>query len=273
MVDNIKNIVEWVRDLLRPLFLEEFRERDNRISLLEEDYKGCIVTNQALDFALAVKERESLEEKEGLNSRRYWESKWPESVGIYKAQGVLERDVRTLLTDRSHILEPIVKLNELDKGTDDEKIVKILKWAVRNIQYEFDQSNHGVNEYWQHPEETLYLEEGDCEDFALLIKSLALIAGIPDYKVKVCAGWVQDPRDKRKKVGHAYCIYLREDNPDYKKWSWCIIDGTYYVDYNPVPKRIEHKQDSRYYPISQPIWWTFTLKALYSQKDVVVNEQ
>ncbi|HJX68828.1 MAG TPA: transglutaminase-like domain-containing protein, partial [Dehalococcoidia bacterium] len=48
----------------------------------------------------------------------------------------------------------------------------IRDWVAANIDYVSDEEQWGVEEYWQTPEETLSLQTGDCEDFAILLCTL-----------------------------------------------------------------------------------------------------
>ena len=100
-----------------------------------------------------------------------------------------------------------------------------------------------------------------CEDGSLLIKALCNLAGVPDYKIKVCAGWVEYGSGT---CGHAYCIYLRDND------TWCVLDGCYYYTTTAISNRIEHKEDTKYNPKPGSIWWTFTQKYSYAQRDTAV---
>lgn len=57
----------------------------------------------------------------------------------------------------------------------------------------------------------------NCEDGAILLKSMTLCAGVPDWKVKIIAGEV-------KGGGHAYCTYIRDDDTQ-TILDWCIVDN------------------------------------------------
>jgi predicted transglutaminase-like cysteine proteinase len=65
---------------------------------------------------------------------------------------------------------------------------EIRDWVATNIQYVSDQERWGVDEYWQTPEETLSLRTGDCEDFAVLLCSLARGYGVDARRVYVAIG-------------------------------------------------------------------------------------
>jgi hypothetical protein len=103
-------------------------------------------------------------------------------------------------------------------------------------------------EYWQLPFETWASHIGDCEDGAILIAALAINAGIPSYRVKVAAGFVDTGTVSG---GHAYCIYLASDD------EWRIIDWCFYQDYSvPVLQKPFAKNGgfNNYY---KDVWFTF----------------
>ena len=227
------------------------------------------ILKQTVEEQTKLREKliEEIQTESSENVRRNrFENKFKKNKLIYRAQGEYERDVRTLICDKSHLLEAFINENKLNAGTDDEKILKIQKAVYKAIAYMTDNDSNKLNEYWEHPELTLQKVHGDCEDHMLLVKSLVLMCGIEDYKVKCVAGWVKDPSDKKKQIGHAYNIYLRDDN------EWVVVDTTYYPDLTPIAKRTIHKEDLNYFPVKEAIWWTFTKDWTYSPEEVVVNE-
>jgi predicted transglutaminase-like cysteine proteinase len=80
-------------------------------------------------------------------------------------------------------------------------------WVAASIEYETDEEQWGVEDYWQTPEETLSLRTGDCEDFAILLCTLLRAYGIDGQHIYVAVGVDDDGN------GHAFLI---ED--------WCL-DG------------------------------------------------
>jgi predicted transglutaminase-like cysteine proteinase len=187
--------------------------------------------------------------------KEFYNNKWIKNELVYQAQGKIDRDPRTLIPAQSHILQPFVKKFT---GTDDNKVLAILKWVYNNVIYDEDVDTHKVSEFWQHPEETFQTKLGDCEDGTLLVKALCNLSGIPDYKVKICAGWVKTTSGRG---GHCYPIYLRDDD------TWCILDWCYYYDSKAINERTEHKADLRY----QDIWWTFTQEFTFAQTSTALS--
>lgn len=99
-----------------------------------------------------------------------------------------------------------------------------------------------------------------CEDGALLIASMMRIAGVPAYRIKVCAGWVQDPRNKNNWCGHAYTIYLTDQG------KWVCLDWCYWPDRTPMKDRKAHSELEKY----KEIWFTFNDEFSWSQKSTKI---
>ena len=76
----------------------------------------------------------------------------------------------------------------------------IRDWVAANIDYVSDEEQWGVEEYWQTPEETLSLQTGDCEDFAILLCTLLRAFGIDDEHIYIAIGVDNDG------YGHAFLI-------------------------------------------------------------------
>jgi predicted transglutaminase-like cysteine proteinase len=178
-----------------------------------------------------------------------WTARWKQKPVIYNAQYGRPRDVRTFIFDRSYILEDAVKNNNLVGKNDDDTMYRILMFVMKHLKYTGDEKTKGQKEFWQNPEDTVTLMKGDCEDGAILIKSLSLIAGIPDYKVRIAAGMV-------KGGGHAYVLYLRDDN------TQCILDWCYWPNKKPIDARPKFADEKNYYDI----WFSFNRNHTFAQQ-------
>jgi len=180
---------------------------------------------------------------------KVWRSKFVVKPIIYRAQNGNPRDVRTFLFDNSHILEAYVKHYSL-KGFDDENtMLRILLWVIDHLEYVGDETTKGQVEFWQNPEDTIITLKGDCEDGAILIKSLALAAGVPDWKVKILAGEVVGG-------GHAYCTFIRYDE------TQVILDWCYWANRLPISRRKERKDEENY----KQVWFSFDRRYGYAPK-------
>ena len=119
-------------------------------------------------------------------------------------------------------------LNSLDlpeareSGTFDLRAWKIWKHVSESIEYQADKSG-----FWLHPEETLNLCRGGCEDSSILLASLLLASGISDHCLRVVLGRVFFEGEAR---GHAWTVYQCEDG------QWCLLDSTLgHVPENLIP--------------------------------------
>jgi len=178
-----------------------------------------------------------------------WRSKFDIEPIIYRAQNGNPRDVRTFLFDTSHILDIYINHYGLKGWDDEDTMYKIVMWVIDNLQYVGDQANKGQVEYWQNPEDTIITLKGDCEDGAILIKSLALAAGVPDWKVKIMAGMVVGG-------GHAYCTYIRHDE------TQVILDWCYWPNRLKLHDRPDRGRESNYLEV----WFSFDKRHGYAPK-------
>jgi len=178
-----------------------------------------------------------------------WRSKFDIEPIIYRAQNGNPRDVRTFLFDVSHILNIYIDYYNLKGWDDEDTMYKIVMWVIDNLQYVGDEVNKGQVEYWQNPEDTIITLKGDCEDGAILIKSLALAAGVPDWKVKILAGMVVGG-------GHAYCTYIRSDE------TQVILDWCYWPNRLRISERPQRASETNY----KEVWFSWDKKYGYAPK-------
>jgi len=203
--------------------------------------------------------------------KNYWDNKYPKNPVIYRGRSIpqkvngqiiltnLEIDVKTMLTTNDSIIKKIIRDKNITGANNDEKMLNIQKWVVTNIKYIGDNLSSGVVEYWQFPFETLRLGTGDCEDGALLIAALAINSGIPSFRLRVVAGFVQ-PAPTAPQGGHGYVAYLRESDN-----QWVAIDWCYLQDSNtPVPLKPILKNNLVY----KNMWFTFNNEYSWSQKEL-----
>jgi hypothetical protein len=107
----------------------------------------------------------------------------------------------------------------------DENAWKLQKFVVKHIKYKKDINSSGCPEFWQFPFETLQAGYGDCEDMSILLATLLLAAGIPDFRVRVTAGLVTVDPKTAATGGHAYVTYLSEERK-----QWLTLDTCYLED-------------------------------------------
>ncbi len=223
----------------------EIRELDVLLTELNKE-----INSLKLEIVSLKKPKDELKE--------YWDNKWSKNKVIYKAQGNIKRDVRNLILTKSYILQPIA--DKFKDQTNDKKALNILRYVKTNLSYISDITTHKVPEFWQNPEETWQTKKGDCEDGALLIASLMRMAGVPSYRIKLCAGFVIQ---NNKKIGHAYVIYLSEKNNEWYTLDWCF----YYLESVKAFNKTLHKDMSNY----QGIWWTANDEFTWAQRSTIIN--
>jgi len=266
IIEKIKNILLTLARVFEDLIPKEAKFLDlkkfNEIILenQEQSLKIVALNEQLIKIQLEnnelIKGLEVInEEQEDNQEEKYFNNKWEKGDIIYKAKGRYSRDVRTYLFDKSTILKNIVDSNKLIGDSDDETVYNCEQFVNSRLKYVTDKIQYEELEYWQNPEETIQRGVGDCEDYSILIKSLCLVAGVPDYKMKVCAG-------NTSSGGHAYCIYLREcDN------EWVTVEGSFYPTKKKIDLRILHKQNERY----GSIWFTFNKEFSFIQNSVEIT--
>lgn len=180
---------------------------------------------------------------------KQWRDMFTKQPVIYRAQNGNPRDVRTFLFDNSHILKLYIDHYDL-RGIDDEDTMRrILVWVIDHLQYVGDPQTKGQPEFWQNPEDTIITLKGDCEDGAILIKSLSLVAGVPDWKVKILAGEVVGG-------GHAYCTFIRYDDVQ------VILDWCYWPNRLRIAERPARQFEENYLEV----WFSWDKKHSYVPK-------
>lgn len=189
-------------------------------------------------------------------NRETWVNKWKKSPVVYSGRalrGENERisvDVKAFITEQDEMLQRIVRRHRLEKRSADETAQAVQQWVVRFLTYKYDDDSVNVPEFWQFPFETLQSKIGDCEDGAILIASLLINAGVPGWRVKVAAGYVQSS-PTAPQGGHAYCMYLADDN------RWRILDWCYYQDSRVQVKDKPLAKDGGQKNAYKDIWFTF----------------
>jgi len=199
-----------------------------------------------------LKKYQDKESKLKLNNKweRYWTNKHPKKNVNYirhETDGDYNVDVRAFCTP-DYVYPKFT-------GTNDQKMRKILIWVIENIRYVSDATNYKTDEYWAYAYQTMRHKEGDCEDGAILLWSIAMANNIPFWRVRLNAGDVKEPYGT--KVGHAYVSYFRETDNEAVVLDWC-----YYPSYSPISQRLTHKQERDYYDI----WWSTDTKHSYGNK-------
>ena len=208
----------------------------------------------------------------------YWNTKFKEAPIIYTGRALrgksyekqIDADVKVFIKKNDAILHHVISQLGLYKDTANETAWVIQKFVCNFLKYTDDVAVD-CPEYWLFPFESIQSEIGDCEDGAILIGSLLINAGIPAWRVKVCAAQVMAdpifaPADEEGELGgHAYCIYLADRPESERKLEWVILDWCYMQDPDtPVEKKPLAKdggQEGAY----RNIWFTFNDEKSWAQ--------
>lgn len=194
--------------------------------------------------------------------KTYWNNKHPFRPIIYKGRAipnhkdVVPIDVRQMFWSKDYLLDDVVQKNELYHNNPDNTAWACQKYIVENYQYISDIKNVKFNEYWQFPNETLVLKCGDCEDGSLLMAAMMAVAGVPEWRIRVNAGWAINNRGRKE--GHGYVTYCRtKDN------NWVILDWCYHPDPSiRVCDKPLAKNNANYHDI----WFSFNSQHSWSHK-------
>ena len=102
-----------------------------------------------------------------------------------------------------------------------------------------------MNDFWQYPQETIVLKKGDCEDLAILWKSLCDKCGVPPYKTRVHLG-------EYGTTGHAYGAY----KPTLQSKELLIEATQRYPRYSDSLTTLEsHPEYVSYYAFNNKLMW------------------
>ena len=125
--------------------------------------------------------------------------------------------LRPFLAVQVHRTRQLMKDNKLPQysGTNDQKVIKYLKWVKGKITYEVDKKRFGVAEKWQTVDETLGFMKGDCEDGAILLMACCIASGVNPAQLVLVAG---------KVTGGGHCWVEYQSDEFYPEWytlDWC----------------------------------------------------
>ena len=227
---------------------------------------------------------EKFEKDYGKYNSKFWNAKWKTAPIIYTGRALrgesykrqIDVDVKTFIKENDAILWHVITQAGLREDTPNETALGIQNFVCNFLKYKYDDETVDCPEFWLFPFESIQSEIGDCEDGAILIASLLINAGIPSWRVKVCAAQVfADPVFAPSDTdlgGHAYCIYLADREESERKLEWVILDWCYLQD-PEIP--IEEKplarnggQEGAY----REVWFTFNDEKSWAQSSFEVRE-
>lgn len=272
-VPAIKNVESWINEA------KELAGVPKKITPKEEP-----APTPEIPITPDYKPIEVFEKDYGQYGPEYWENKWEKAPIIYTGRALrgefykkqIDADVKTFIKKDDAILWHVITQVGLRRDTPNETAFVIQNFVCNFLKYKYDDETEDCPEFWQFPFEAIQSEIGDCEDGAILIASLLINAGIPSWRVKVCAAQVMaDPifaPSDSELGGHAYCIYLADRPDSERKLEWVILDWCYLQD---PEVRIEEKplaRDGGQEGAYKDIWFTFNDESSWSQTAFEVKE-
>jgi hypothetical protein len=204
----------------------------------------------------------------------YWNNKWQQAPITYSGRALRSRserivcDVKCFITPNDALLAEIIHEYRLQQETFNATAHAIQKLVIRFLGYSGDEESSQCPEFWQFPFESLQSGVGDCEDGAILMASLMIQAGIPTYRVKVSAGYVQES-PTAPQGGHAYCIYLADRGSD--EQDWVVMDWCYFQDPHLAPEEKPLARAGGYNGCYQDIWFTFNNEYSWNQESLEIE--
>jgi len=206
--------------------------------------------------------------KKPMKTKEYWESRHPIVQRLYNGRPLpngnkYDIDVRHFVWNEDITLFELIHAHNMISENNDQTVQNIQKWVVNNLKYTSDETL-GRSEYWLFPAETVEMLKGDCEDGAILIASMILCA-LPiehHWRVRVCAGWVQEA-PTAPQGGHGYVTYCRCSDNEWVVIDWCYLeDSRISMEDKPLHKNNKYYKD---------IWFSFNHKYAYSHTDLSVS--
>jgi len=283
----IQKIIEWIWDILNPynpdyLYLEqqythckgvlsetlqslkqtalEKASLEKQIEEWKSKYENETAANKELKRQVGdLKKTLSQIPKELIipPAVQKWDTKYPEANIFYtryipKCNKEGKVDVRHFLTPEDPRLVNWVRCKNLkieDPWNCNDIIAKIYKADRYYFKYRFDYQQFGVKELWLYPWETMTLKYGDCDDWANLLASRLLAAGLPPQRLRVVAGLTNN-----KAGGHA-TVYVLGD--DFK--TWYHLNSTGYSTHSHLEDYpTSHDEDDPLGVIGEHIWFAYS---------------
>lgn len=281
---TLKNVEDWIKSAKSLTEVPSKDKKEKKKPTPKEEPVPEGEYGSEIPIIPDYKPFEKFEKDYGEYGPEYWNSKWEMAPIIYTGRALrgesykkqIDADVKAFIKDNDAILWHVINQAELRQDTPNNTAWAIQKFVCSLLKYTQDDVAEDCPEFWQFPFEAIQSQIGDCEDGAILIASLLINAGIPSWRVKVCAAQVvADPifaPSESELGGHAYCIYLADRTDTERKLEWCILDWCYLQDpETPIeekPLAGDGGQEGAY----RDIWFTFNDKYSWAQSAFEVIE-
>ncbi len=277
-VPTLKNIEDWISEAKN---LAEVPKRKPVPKTKPAPKRG---SSPDIPITPNYKPFEPYEKNYGEFGPDYWNSKWATAPIIYTGRALrgesykkqIDVDVKTFIKKNDAILWHVLTQLELRKDTPNKTALAVQNFVCNFLKYKYDDIASECPEFWLFPFESIQSEIGDCEDGAILIASLLINAGVPSWRVKVCAAQVMtDPvfaPSDTELGGHAYCIYLADRPESERKLEWVILDWCYLQDPEVSIENKPLARDGGTEGAYREIWFTFNDFNSWAQISFEVKE-
>ena len=279
-IPTLKEVENWINQAKK---LEEVSEKDDKGKKEPTPSKGG--SSSDIPITPNYKPFEQYEKDYGKYGLDYWNDKWDTAPIIYTGRALrgesynkqIDVDVKAFIKKNDAILWHVLTQLNLRKDTPNETALAIQNFVCNFLKYKYDDIASECPEFWLFPFEAVQSEIGDCEDGAILIASLLINAGIPSWRVKVCAAQVMaDPifaPSDSELGGHAYCIYLADRPDSERKLEWVILDWCYLQDPEVLITKKPLARDGGTEGAYREIWFTFNDLYSWAQSSFEVGSR
>jgi len=283
-VPTIKTIENWVAEAKRLAEVPKKGEEVKKKPIPKKEQPTKETPDSTIPITPNYKPFEQFEKDYGEYGPDYWNDKWDTAPIIYTGRALrgesynkqIDVDVKAFIKKNDAILWHVLNHLDLRKDTPNDTALAIQNFVCNFLKYTYDDVTSECPEFWLFPFEAIQSEIGDCEDGAILIASLLINAGIPSWRVKVCAAQVMaDPifaPSDTELGGHAYCIYLADRPDSERNLEWIILDWCYLQDPEiPIiekPLARNGGTEGAY----RDIWFTFNDLDSWAQSGIEVTE-
>ena len=248
-------------------------EKDADIERLSKERLGLLSRLLSLDGEIEkfkeLLRRKKEEAGQMEEFEKHYHEKYPTQLIIYQGraipnpQGNFQDKIKIDIRDFFNPYDAMVKevAEKLTGKNHNETAYNCLMWIQKNVKYVPDKENFNLPEFWMFSFETLEAKTGDCEDGAILLANLMLSAGVPYWRIRLCAGNVNGG-------GHAYVVYCREtDN------KFCVLDWCYWPNKLKISDRKTHAEERNYSDKDKNfyVWFSWNVKYSYGKAQAITE--
>ncbi|HUW90715.1 MAG TPA: DUF4332 domain-containing protein [Candidatus Nanopelagicaceae bacterium] len=283
-VPTLKTIENWIVEAKKLAEVPKKGEEVKKKPVPKKEQPPRETPDSTIPIIPNYKPFEQFEKDYGKYGPDYWNDKWETAPIIYTGRALrgesynkqIDVDVKAFIKKNDAILWHVLTQLDLRKNTPNDTALAIQNFVCNFLKYKFDDIASECPEFWLFPFEAIQSEIGDCEDGAILIAGLLINAGIPSWRVKVCAAQVMaDPifaPSDTELGGHAYCIYLADRPDSERKLEWIILDWCYLQDPEIPIKEKPLARNGGTEGAYRDIWFTFNDLDSWAQSSIEVKE-